>query len=744
MADIKDFGEKIGGARKDIWASRGLLQTDLDVMNEMERQKHVKKDNVWLKPNWEQLISEGTPQCVACWQNKMRQSLPPRPPQDNEETQNNYIAVVSQIRDAVMAVKDPYEIDNFYKNILRPAFVDPESRGYYVSILPVASGIVTSKVLKAAQSNHWEMEKEAKKKLFGIPKDEKTYTAVKNTLSIYKYDGESVFVAPDTYTKDRNRLTIKSSWGQSYYYMSPKDKFYHPEDWKKGSYFVVNDNSRKPIAINFESQSEAKEFVETFARDAQALAKKREEEMKAQGDEPNRKRAFVPPQLSRLHRTGPKYRGIRSADGDMFLNDLKFRAGEFGNWLNNNDRQASLNMAYDAFRDLARVLQINPEDVALNNTLAIAFGARGRGGANAAAAHYEPDRQVINLTKMSGAGCLAHEWGHAFDHAIGRFFGSTGLASEMKSKKDLPDSFKDLLTSLRYKKVIVQPSELSTDRTEQVEKCKKNLSNWIASVRPSKMPDDLAKKWEDVSKSILEGAALITGVEYVQLGGRRGTVVTNPEIEMLSQIRKHVTRHSIPKDTKRQIVMWATSLQSAEQQLQSQEPSERRVKTDFYKGSAEFDRVFSKHAHGYWQSECEMFARAFDCYVFDKIKESGHQSQFLTAYANSFLMPGTNGETIYAVPMGEERKLINEKFDCLIADMKQRGMLHEFIEPLETEKPKESRVDPSLEAQDKPAPEAFSKPKRYQQMSLDDLLFADEPAHSEATPKQPNKTDYER
>lgn len=54
--------------------------------------------------------------------------------------------------------------------------------------------------------------------------------------------------------------------------------------------------------------------------------------------------------------------------------------------------------------------------------LAIAFGSRGVGGA---LAHYEPGRKVLNLTKMRGAGCLAHELGHAFDHYLYNLNGFT-------------------------------------------------------------------------------------------------------------------------------------------------------------------------------------------------------------------------------------------------------------------------------------------------------------------------------
>ena len=69
--------------------------------------------------------------------------------------------------------------------------------------------------------------------------------------------------------------------------------------------------------------------------------------------------------------------------------------------MNQNDRQTSLNMGFEALKDLASALKISDKDIAYQGTLAIAFGARGSGNA---AAHYEPLRTVINLTKMHGAG----------------------------------------------------------------------------------------------------------------------------------------------------------------------------------------------------------------------------------------------------------------------------------------------------------------------------------------------------
>ena len=45
-------------------------------------------------------------------------------------------------------------------------------------------------------------------------------------------------------------------------------------------------------------------------------------------------------------------------------------------------------------------------------------------------AHYEPLRQVINLTKKNGAGCMAHEWFHALDNWAQYSAGRAGYATE--------------------------------------------------------------------------------------------------------------------------------------------------------------------------------------------------------------------------------------------------------------------------------------------------------------------------
>lgn len=114
-------------------------------------------------------------------------------------------------------------------------------------------------------------------------------------------------------------------------------------------------------------------------------------------------------------RVGNDYRQGRDMSPEAFAEVFPFRGVEFGNWVNQIERAACLNEAADALQDLAAIIGIRPEAVALGGSLAWAFGSRGVGRA---LAHYETGRRVVNLTKKKGNGCIAHEWFHALDHFV--------------------------------------------------------------------------------------------------------------------------------------------------------------------------------------------------------------------------------------------------------------------------------------------------------------------------------------
>ena len=107
-----------------------------------------------------------------------------------------------------------------------------------------------------------------------------------------------------------------------------------------------------------------------------------------------------------------------------------FRGVQFGNWVENARRKADLMETSEALCDLARVLGWPERALSLGGRLGLAFGARGRGGAQGVRAHYEPLQRVVAISKPSGPGTLAHEWFHALDHHVTLLADRSGFATE--------------------------------------------------------------------------------------------------------------------------------------------------------------------------------------------------------------------------------------------------------------------------------------------------------------------------
>ncbi|MGN0141478.1 MAG: LPD1 domain-containing protein, partial [Roseburia sp.] len=371
-----------------------------------------------------------------------------------------------------------------------------------------------------------------------------------------------------------------------------------------------------------------------------------------------RKKKFIPPQLEHIQRDGPA-NGISEdnpADGDRYMKDFGFSGGEFGNWMSEADRQASLNMGYDAFCDLAYALGIDREEISLNNQLSIAFGARGSG---TAMAHYEPDRQVINLTKMKGAGSLAHEWGHAFDDFVGRHLGLNGFMSANIYSDAVPQSMRDLVMAMKWKPAT------DSEKNESVLKRQKRADYLLGQIFQgvgveSKLNESQMVEWkqlkENIIKTVKEHSADDCEIKWV------GELV-----EELSAFKSKITGHIISKSNRDQMIFMIRSAKAAYEF----KPDKLCVETDFYKNSVKADAAYSKESKGYWHSEEEMFARAFACYVHDRLP---WRSDYLCGHSESAgFYEYVNEERVWikAIPQGEERENLNRCFDRVIEECKQ-------------------------------------------------------------------------
>ena len=110
--------------------------------------------------------------------------------------------------------------------------------------------------------------------------------------------------------------------------------------------------------------------------------------------------------------------------------------------------------------------------------------------------------------------------------------------------------------------------------------------------------------------------------------------------------------------------------------MQAQEaPQIGRVETDFYRNSVRMGKECEKDG-GYWDSNTEMTARAFACYIKDKLP---YQSDCLAGHADCAVTFATDKdgkmEVLKAYPEGEERRAINAVFDEIVADLKREQIL---------------------------------------------------------------------
>lgn len=446
-------------------------------------------------------------------------------------------------------------------------------------------------------------------------------------------------------------------------------------------------------------------------------------------------------------RDGPTWRD-HDAKPEEFLSAFNLRGAEFGHW--QGTRQSVLNHAYDALMDLADTLGVDAKALSLHR-VALAFGARGRGGKGGARAHYEPTYAVMNLTKTQGAGTLAHEWAHSFDHFLailddpklgervkspdghdilpvtkgmepyiygshrvtnsGYYYGSKQLYAKAR------DAYHDLMKTMMAKDVKFDRSAL----TANVDKSRAMLAERIAGVRDDlsvtaeraarkrpATPDQL-RRFDDVAARMLHSAVSPHDLKW-QWDGRR-KVWSSPLLDEMDEVYKEVRGKSgLGKATGGGALGWVRhagndlgeSL-SGLAALNSNPEASKVEPTAFLEAALKLDKTRSTP---YWTTKHELFARAFSSYIEDKLIAQGRRSDYLS-YGSDNKLYAFSGFAPF--PDGDERKLINEKMDALFNALKEAGIM--TAAKLKPKKAFKKPPEPKAAEEPKPAKKAKAAKK---------------------------------
>ncbi len=397
------------------------------------------------------------------------------------------------------------------------------------------------------------------------------------------------------------------------------------------------------------------------------------------------------PHLDKVVREGRDWRGGRDVAAEDLLTQFGFRGVEFGNWLPQDERQEVVNMAYDSLMDLSQALDLPPKALSLDGRLAVAFGARGTGGKGAALAHFEPSREVINLTRMKGAGSLAHEWFHGLDWHIGD---SKHYASEMPVQRvgALGAAIGPLAHALARQGMSME--ELDTVTSSNIDRGVSNIAGWSASPKaPREAMADLVKietdalreRFYDVAHRQLEHYCgrpdfVANGMSSSGYGAISLSRVDEEIDDIMARLKdRHPERKFFSKygSQIRGNVGYLVANMAASATIDALRDLKLPMPEAFSNANArdtqylvDAKKLDKLRSATYWATTREMFARAGAAYVNDRLEGLDVRSDYLVYGADE----GRHLDNPLGNPnpSGADRQRFNGLFDQLMAEYRLR------------------------------------------------------------------------
>lgn len=298
-------------------------------------------------------------------------------------------------------------------------------------------------------------------------------------------------------------------------------------------------------------------------------------------------------------------------NNETLMKNLGFKSVQLGNYVEDDSAKEHIRQTIGAMEDMSKMLGVDFALINKNKGLSIAFGARGGGRF---LAHYEPTNNIINITKKRGDGSFGHEYAHFLDWTMGKRGKLSG-----QYFKGMRRYYREMKPAIDLMQAILEGKGIKSDKTFKPE------------------------------------AEFDTELYYN---------------ERILQFRKD--GNSIEEAIK-QFGDSEEKLQSIANVYREEVSGKVQINTKEFGWTSEF-YAKSKKAGGnnsYWTQKHELFARAFQAYLEDKMIENGIENNYLTR--------PTKDLDVY--PQGVEREAFNKLFDKVFNEMKYEYPYKETQQP---------------------------------------------------------------
>lgn len=692
--EFKDIGKRVSGSKKEQRAYNMITLADLaDLeLDEITAAKLVTKDKVFPEFNIQEQRDAGVTSGAAYLKVKLREACGSKPP-NKPEKRMSFVKFITFLNEAIKPLKTVEEVY---------AFLD-SFRNYKMKPIDV---------LRYFFEGFEEVSDEAEErarilwvKTFGSA--DPYYVFKKAIAEVFGKRFENfIFMTSDSAKEDLSQakkyqfVTAEQEKENREKWVSRHQKMIEVNIEKKSQYEKANDkeldilmsdwnNARKLYKKNYEEfRKFAISYYERRINEANKGLLDFPDHQKERPDDwswfeaPKERKEVVKsgepkinswPPLHYIKRTGGLVikddfiKEAMNADPEQnpITRDFGFKSVQFGNALKSSEAREHIRHFLGAITDLAEILDINIKDLNNIGGLSMAFAARG--GGSRAAATYERGRCIINLTNSNGDGSLAHEIGHYIDNAItmaGKNSTSLNYGSDYKkliSRYTRQETIESYITGKKTTDAMVELMDFIYKGKEGVTP-KINVYYHAAKVggifyykgKPyelTKVPvyfDEIEKKFLPVEKKETVQAT----INYLWT---RTKIVSDPfyrdPVAQAKLIGYVIGLFDLPGLSIPYRMINTSAYYFYSQQMQSK----------------------------YWIEPWELFARAWETYIFDKLAKKNRSSNYLVSGAYfTEAISFSNGGFGCVYPVDKEREYLFTLYEKLIQAIKDDFNLSGF------------------------------------------------------------------